>query len=173
MYPVSMPQSWGCFEGSGRVSKRNRQFLKPIVPFIHKDTHQLPNQTFDPTLLRNSQAQGQPDVFTSNNTGTTADSREATSTAHSGQYHTSRLPTSTAKSTVNSEEQLLHTSDDVSHVGLTETVRKVHNNPPTVHKSKVQNIQLGAGNISTNLPQDTNTRTKRVKFSTKRFIEEL
>ena len=39
-------------DSSGRVSKRNRQFLKPIVPFIHKNNSKLPNQTYNDDVIR-------------------------------------------------------------------------------------------------------------------------
>ena len=68
-------------DGSGRVSKRNRQFLKPIVPFINTTSSKLPNQTFTDDVIRKTPTDNHDaDNLTKSNqyyTGPSADSREA------------------------------------------------------------------------------------------------
>ena len=54
---IIQEQLWNSYlvkiDGTGRVTKRNRQFLRPIIPFSTKDTKTLPNQTFNEDLVRN------------------------------------------------------------------------------------------------------------------------
>ena len=158
---------------------RNRQFLKPIVPFINKDTQKLPNQQFDNELIW--QAQPQPKELMSNNTGPSADSREATSPVTSSHPQTEQPSTSTAKSTINKQDQTIQMPDDDFDKGLSQSVRKVldvRNNTVSGRTIPHQNKGTGPGRAplcpkGLSPPISPNqTRSKRVKFSTKRYKQQ-
>ena len=86
-------------DGTGRVTKRRRRFLRPIVPFKHQQDNQLPLQRFNNELNRDGAAntsksanthKNHPNltISTSSNTGPTADSQEASSSLLPSQPHT-------------------------------------------------------------------------------------
>ena len=126
-------------DGSGRVTKRNRQFLRPIIPF--------------------NQAQAQPNNF---NTGSSADSREATTTAQSSHDRDHQADTKDKSAPVILEEpdclpQSKPMSDQDFNDGLLRAANNVRNIP---HQNRG------------NRPEPAQKITKRVRISPKRYIAE-
>ena len=133
----------------------------------------MPDKQFDNELI--CQAQPQPEELLSDNTGPSADSREATSPVTSSQPDTEQPSTSKAKSTLNKQDQTIQMSDASFDKGLSNSVRKVLDVQP-VRSFPHQNKGTGPGRAPL-CPQGlsppvspTNTRSKRVKFSTKCYI---
>ena len=135
-------------DGSGRTTKRNRQFLRPITPF---------NKTLQPQPQDNS-------TFTSNS-GPTADRREATTTApkrlrdiqSSGNIQPTRPDTLT-------QIQMSDAEFDDGLIRSVRNVQRVHQNMDTPKPKSQGNQPLE--------PDTQNTITKRVRFPTKRLIEQ-
>ena len=144
---------------TGRITKRNRRYLKPILPFNHQLDNHLPLQTFPDELVRNT-------VVTANdlnNTGPTAVSREATTSSSSS--HTSkgqpakgadksRTDRVTEPDTLPQSQPM---SDDDFNRGLLKAARNV--------------LTIPQQNEGTR-PEAINHPTKRVRISTKRYISE-
>ena len=146
-------------DGSGRVTKRNRQFLKPIIPFTQPANDRLPLQQFPTTLQRENVANN------AINTGSTADRREATTpcTQRLRDFQSSANNQPQEPDTLNTQIQM---SDSQFNEGLMRSVRnvqRVHQNTDTIPKS--QEIQLP----KTDTPAIIG---KRVRFPTKRLIEQ-
>ena len=141
MYMVKM-------DGSGRITKRNRRFLRPITPF-------------------NQQLQSKDEANTIN-TGPSADSREATSSVTPSQPSTAKQPVATDKSghvqhiAPDTLPQSRPMTDKDFNALLTHAVQNVRNIP--------QQYKGTPPEAARNVP--TNTQPKRVKFKTKRFIQE-
>ena len=136
-------------DGSGRVTKRNRQFVKPIVPFLSHQPLTLPNQTFANELVRHN------DDY--HLTGPSADKAGRPSPLPLSNSQGAR-----AKSTPvqlqqpDTLPQCKPMSDADFDAGLLDAAQRVRT---ISHQNK--------GPID-----DTITRSKRVKFNTKRFIEQ-
>ena len=144
-------------DGSGRITKRNRQFLRPILPY---------NLTF----------QSQPmNAAKPLHSGPTAVSREATTPVTPSQQGNHSQPTTSAKYR---EQDTLPQSEPMSSKdfdeGLSQSVQRVLNNP---HQNEGKRLEAGPGRALP-CPRDLSppvspktTRSKRVKFSTKRYIK--
>lgn len=77
-------------DGTGRLMKRNRRFLCPIIPFQQTQDNKLPLQQYQSELQRNDAAavpNGQNQLSNQFNTGPTADSWEASSSLQPSQLH--------------------------------------------------------------------------------------
>ena len=178
-------------DGSGRVTKRNRQFLKKIIPFIHHKDTKLPLQQFSTHLLRDPNI---PNHVT--NTGPTADSREATTLRLNSQPPTDSQPTTAkshcvqlpkpAKAPVVSNQhhmpsnvyqnkdglmfntdQTVHMSDADFDKGLSTAVQNVLDN--NVRTNTVRNVPQHPKAGS----NDEVTWSKRVKFKPQRYIQQI
>ena len=163
-------------DGTGRLTKRNRRYLRPITPFSKSQETLLPLQQSQNKLQRADVHvdHNQGLRFNHDNTGPTADRREATTSASASRHHTGQQTGAGAKSgsiqpvAPDTPTQSLPMSDQVSNKGLTMSVRNVHNG----HQNRAG--QPEAADKSRQDPTaDQNTRTKRVKFATKRFIEQF
>ena len=152
-------------DGSGRKSKQNRQFLRPIIPFQNQDNYnvhkQLPLQQFTNELNLDAM-----DNTSHSNTGPTAVSREA-STPGKPADRSYQIQVQEPDTLPQSEPMSDQDFDD----GLTKAVRSVRTNTQ-------QNKGTGPGRALP-CPRDlsppvspTNTRNKRVRISTKRYIAE-
>ena len=159
-------------DGSGRITKRNRRFLKPIVPFNTQLRQQI-----------NPKALTQPNI---SNTGPTAVSREATTSLESNQRQTGQQsqPAGVKSPAIQVSApvtQTVHMSDSDFDDGLTTAVRNVlSQGQPTVqdannsHQNKGKRPEAGQGRAPL-CPKGLSPPirpTKRVKFPTKRFIQE-
>ena len=161
-------------DGSGRVSKHNRQFLKPILPFVSQDNVKLPNQTFDTQIIHTSPAHDDYNTNESiiNNTVPSSDSREATTPRQNKQLPTDAPAVSTPvrKSKVQAPQptskpvlepdtlpQSRPMSDADFNAGLSQSIQNIRNISPQ-NKGTAQD--------------NDNTRSKRVKFCTKRYIQQ-
>ena len=136
-------------DGSGRITKRNRLYLQPII-------------LFNTQLQRKNAFQGQTDVIATN-TGPTAVSREATTSLVPSQQHTEQhqqpAKDKSAASPVPAPDTVIRMSDEDFDKGLTQAVQSVQN----IHQNKDKRPEAA---------EDDNTRKKRVKFPTKRFIQQ-
>ena len=163
------PQKWDCsgvivedlgfdtynvrMDGTGRVTRRNRRYLKPIVPFNHQLDINLPLQTFSNELVRNTPA----NANNNDNTGPTAVSREATTPVTPSQHHSqpTSQPTTAAKSYPDTLPQCKPMSDADFDKGLLKAAKNLGIDP-----QQKEGTGLEA------------TRSKRVKFQAKRYIHE-
>ena len=116
-------------DGSGHVTKRNRQFLRPIIPY----NRQL--QSKDNDNLGQTSANIPSNDANIYNTGQTADSREATTSSTPSQQDTEHQPAATDKSG-NKRVQIQDTLpqsqpmyDKDFDAGLSNAVRNVRNVP--------------------------------------------
>jgi hypothetical protein len=160
-------------DGSGRVTKRNRQFIKTIIPFITPYQPSLPNQTFIGDIRRETD-QSQFKVKDNNDVlmpGSTADKagrpsiNDASTAAAVPKFTQQRLPDTDTQTEISMSDQTFNS-------GLKRAVQKV--------LKANTNIQPEAGpKSSTKQLSDTDsgstssTRNKRVKFATKRLIENV
>ena len=119
-------------DGTGRITKRNRRFLKSIVPFHNTQDHQekLPLQQFNNNL-----------------------SRQSTQTDDMATAAADKSPIKCLPHTDTPD-----TADDDFNTELPTAVQRVQQ--PARQKSR------------TDPTPNTNTREKRVKFATKRYIEQ-
>ena len=123
-------------DGTGRISKRNRQFLRPITPYDQQLVTKLPLQTFPPDLIRD-QSHTPGRVF-----------NEVTDEF-----------TSVLRDKDNQTVQDIQITDRDSDSRLTDVTNNVRHQTQTTVKSPT--VQL-----------PSYTRPKRVKFATKRYIEQ-
>ena len=129
-------------DGTGRISKRNRRFLRPIVPYNQQLAPQLPLQTFPADLVR------QP----VNNPGRVF---------HEVQDEfTSELRDKDNQFVQNTEIQMTDADFDA---GLTDAVNNVQPTKQPTAAVKLPSVQLS---------NTDNNRPKRVKFATKRYVEQ-
>ena len=147
-------------DGTGRITKRNRRFLRPIVPFLQQPDR-LPLQRFNEELTRSD-----TDNTSILNTSPTADRREATTSCPQRLRDTLKSGKNqpTAPDTQDTEIQM---SDDQFNNGLMRSVRNVQR----VHQNMDTPIPKSHGNQLLE-PDTQNTVTKRVRFPTKRLIEQ-
>ena len=87
-------------DGSGRITRRNRRFLRKIIPFQQKQPAKLPLQQFYNDLVR--------DTAPVNNAATTAEQKS--------------LPVSNPHTNTQTE---IHMSDSDFNTGLTNAVQRV------------------------------------------------
>ena len=163
-------------DGTGRVTKRNRRYLKPILPFHKITADKLPLQNYDDEIQRadsdfiNAAKDNPIDDYTSSYTGPTADSREASSSLGPRQQTHGYPAAAKAKSTSvqlsepDSADTLINMSDESFDKGLKQSVRNVQN----AVKSTVLSKQPEAGKSA----HSTGVQGKRVKFQTKRYIQQ-
>ena len=148
-------------DGSGRISKRNRRFLRPILPY-NEQLAPKPNQT---------------SANNSNNTGSTAESREATTFQPNTQPSTTQQVVAVDKSGCSQAiapdtlPQSRAMSDDDFNAGLTKAVQNVCTIP---HQNKGTRPEAGPGRALP-CPQDLSPpiRPTRVKIPTKRYIQDM
>ena len=127
-------------DGSGRITKRNRRYLRPIVPFI-KDSR-LPLQQFETELRRDSQP------------------AESTSNVHDESNNGSQTQL-TQPPRPDPFDQSVRMSDAQFDAGLLHAADNVQKEGDKQPRAVVQ------------MPTNPPTRSKRVKFETKRFIKEF
>ena len=159
--------------GSGRITKRNRRFLRPIIPFINDkkqvDANINSGQSADEAgRPRSDQLQATGLQQTAAAKSTTVQLSEQDSAKHNVQ-----------KSVHNNHDQTVRMTDQEFDKGLSRAVRNVLNVrdiPQSVSKNPHQNKGTGPGRALP-CPRDlsppispTKARTKRVKFATKRYI---
>ena len=125
-------------DGTGRISKRNLQFLRPITPYAQQLVTKLPLQTFTPDLIRD-QSHTPGRVF-----------NKVTD------EFTSVLRDKDNQSVQDTDIQITDLDSDSRLIDATNNVR--HQTQTTV---KFPTVQL-----------PSNTRPKRVKLATKRYIEQ-
>ena len=157
-------------DGSGRITKRNRQFIKPISSYKSAIQHKLYAQT--PQEPSHSTTTRSNHLINCAHTGPTADkagrpsNNDAYTDAAGPKFIQQRLPDTDTQPEISM-------SDKTFNSGLKRAVQKVF-------KANTDNIQPEAApKSSTKQLSDTDsaatssTRNKRVKFATKPLIENV
>ena len=154
-------------DGTGRITKRNRQFLRPIIPFNTKDTTTLPNQTFNDDLVRNDTPKPSDNDYDHLYTGpSAADTGRSTQESAvvqpvHNEFHAEYSAPRSDNIQLQAPDTQVQMSDKDFNDGLTNSVRKVQK---SVQQKKGKQPEAA---------QNTNTRAKQVRFSPKRFIKEF
>ena len=168
-------------DGSGRTTKRNRRFLKPILPFNEQLRHRTANNAnnnLSTELVRSTDTSSpvnssdkSDDSTMYSNTGPTADSREASSLLLQSQPQTDQQPAAAPKSgykrvaAPDTQKQSVRITNERFDDSLNPSVQRVQN----VHQYKDKQPEA-ASELPDNPTVETNTRSKQVKFATKRYI---
>ena len=147
-------------DGSGRTSKRNHKFLRPIKPYRH---------ALLPTQPQHSPSSSSH-ITNHSNTGPTADQAgRPSSTAAQQEVAADKSSTGQLPDTDTWSEEVSMTDAEFDD-GLTQAVYNVLNDEIT---DKQPEAALKFPSIQLSEPDSAVRSTKRVKFSTKRLIEQL
>ena len=159
-------------DGSGRITKRNRQYLKQIFPYksaLQHSSAQGNNSTQgkSPTALQLPQY----NMSKSNNTGSTADQAGRPCTTEAGTpAAAAKSPVKQLPSTDTQNTELWDMTDDTFYEGLAQAAYNVLTD-------EITDIQPEADSVSPSIqPPNVDSglkRPKRVKFSTERIIEQM
>jgi hypothetical protein len=149
-------------DGSGRVTKRNRQFFKPILPFNQVSQAQPTQKSVNTanTELQKCNISNQP--ANDFHLGPSVDSREAStllSCRPSTGHPTAAKDKSGPVQVQAPDTQSVKMSDSTFDAGLSDAVRNVLNNAQQ--------------NKETRAEAAVHNRTKRVRFPTNRLIEKI
>lgn len=163
-------------DGKGRISKRNRQFLRSIIPFNHVYTNKLPNQTFTAELVRDTNISSHDNSGRNPNhnnihysTGPTAVKDGRPSTSQSGLQSTSTTGRSADKAVRPSTGQIL---DDVQPSDdATDDFQPSHVSQNQRNHETTQSVPGRSHQAYFDTHSSQQTLGKRVRFATKRFIE--
>ena len=154
-------------DGSGRVIKRNRQFIKPIVPFLSHQPLTLPNQTFTNELVRHNDD--------SNLTGPSAGKAGRPSPLPLSNSQGARAKSTLVQlSQPDTLPQSHPMSDATFDAGWSHAVQRAqlsHQNKGSRPEAGPRRAPLCPQGLSPPV-SPTQTRSKQVKFNIKRFIEQ-
>ena len=174
-------------DGSGRVTKRNRQFLQPIVPFFSHQPPTLPNKTFSNKIIRHTDDTSihVADSISNDYTlsGPSADKAGRPSTLPlSNSQGAGDKSTSVQLPETNTMSQTAHMSDR-QPVTVQKSILKscLPNTQPAVVKLRsIRSVDTDNNSNSSEYMRNPDydddsveIKQKRVRIKTKRFIQEI